>query len=102
MSSHTKGFDPDLSSSTLPFEGDEKEVSNNHNNDIPIVSNPPHDISRSSGAPFFNNFIFTEDHNDLLNGHINSFTSFVGRLGGMLHQLQTQHDARCQCFTGVM
>lgn len=81
----TKGFKTESSLLTLPFEGYENEIADDHNDDRPLVPCPAHDIQGSSSSPT-DRFTFTEDHYKLLNGRIDSLTSFV-ELAGLFHRV---------------
>ncbi|KAL2497772.1 Uncharacterized protein Adt_23322 [Abeliophyllum distichum] len=62
-----KGFDDESGPSTLPFKGKEVDV----DEDEPLPR------PRSQRLSSFSSFDFTEDHFNLLNGWIDSFTSSV-------------------------
>lgn len=49
---YTKNFDLDSSPLTLLFEGNEEEVGNDHDDDIPQVSGPPYDIGIECSSNF--------------------------------------------------
>lgn len=92
----TKGFDPDSGPSTLPFEGDDEEdeeAGHGHDEDIPLPPTPPHDFPGSRAPQTSDSFTFTEDHYNFLNRRIESLTSSINGLGGMLYQLQVQQNA---------
>lgn len=73
---HTKGFDPTSGSSTLHFDEDE----NDDDDDMPHIPNLHHDISSSSTPLSIGGFTFTEDHYNLVNGHIDSLASSIDGL----------------------
>ncbi|CAA3029239.1 Hypothetical predicted protein [Olea europaea subsp. europaea] len=83
--------DPSKGPSTLPFERDDGEE-DDQADDTPLVPSPPHDIPGSSAPPPSSSLTFTKDHYNLLNGRLDSLTSSVDGIGGMLHQLQVQQD----------
>ncbi|KAL2480791.1 berberine bridge enzyme-like 13 [Abeliophyllum distichum] len=76
----SKGFDDESGHSTLPFEGGEEM---DEDEDEPLPRPRSNRLSSSTSG-----FTFTEDHYNLLNGRIDSFTSTAEGLHNSMVTLQ--------------
>lgn len=76
------------------FEKDEDEVGDDYDEeDVLILLSSPRNIFGSSVPLLTFGFTFIDDHSNLLNRHIDSLTTLVNGLVGLLHEVLAQQNA---------